>query len=248
MKFCKDSFAGENQPPNPECDGGCQRKIEIKNQMYLIDALELSPSKLSEGEYLRHAVAITEAVILVYDVRSRDSFNLIPELHQQIQEALVLDQRSHYGMILVGNKADDDNDEGEDEHEEEEKGYGIRRSRPRRRQQHRMVTEGEGYELACRLGGGGPARCAFRETSARTGENVENLFALLGTELLALRWLTQQRQEQEADMLAGMGQTDGSDRADKPARKLAKWRVWARGRFRRASEDAERKVSVGGAV
>ncbi|KAI8953474.1 P-loop containing nucleoside triphosphate hydrolase protein [Xylaria longipes] len=223
-RFCKGSFTGEGQPPNPEYERGCQRRIKIKDQTYVVDALELAPEHLSEGQYLRHAVAITEAVVLIYDVRSRDSFTLIQELHQRIQEALLQDQRQHYAMILVGNKADG----GEDGKEEN----------------YRVVTEGEGYELACNIGYS-RTRCAFRETSARTGENVDGVFVLLGTELLKSRRLTQQRQEQaEAEAIAimrAMSEADGYD-VDRSPKREAKWRLWTR--FRRASEDATRKVAV----
>ncbi|KAI1751681.1 P-loop containing nucleoside triphosphate hydrolase protein [Xylaria castorea] len=223
-RFCKGSFAGEGQPPNPEHERGCQRRIEIKDQTYMVDALELAPDHLSEGQYLQHAVAITEAAILIYDVRSRDSFALIQELHERIQEALLQNQRQHYALILVGNKADG----GEDGKEEN----------------YRVVTEGEGYELACNIGYG-RTRCAFRETSARTGENVDSLFVLLGTELLKLRRLAQQRQEQaEAEdiaLLRALSEANGYG-VDKSPKREAKWRVWTR--FRRASEDATRKVAV----
>ena len=171
-------FAGEGQPANSEYERGCQRKIEIKDQTYVVDALELEPSQLSEGHYLRHAVAITEAAILTYDVRSRDSFVMAQELYQRIQEALVVDERQYYSVVLAGNKADGDEGNGES---------------------HRVVTEGEGYELACHFGGG-RTRCAFRETWARSGENVNTLFMLLGTELLKLRQLAQQCQEQAEDV------------------------------------------------
>ncbi|KAI3322447.1 P-loop containing nucleoside triphosphate hydrolase protein [Xylariaceae sp. AK1471] len=223
-RFCKGSFTGEGQPPNPDYEQGCQRKIEIKDQVYKIDALELAPSHLFEGQYLRHAVAITQAAVLTYDVRSRESFVLIQELHQRIQEALVADKRQHYGLVLVGNKADGDEDNKEES--------------------RRMVTEGEGYELACGLNGG-RTRCAFRETSARSGENVESVFVLLGTELLKLRRLTQQRREQAEDLarMEAMGRGDGKD-LDASPKKVAKWRVWARPWFRRASQDAGEKAAV----
>ncbi|KAI0879109.1 P-loop containing nucleoside triphosphate hydrolase protein [Hypoxylon argillaceum] len=220
-RLCKGNFTGEGQPANPEYERGCQRKIEIKGQTYTVDALELAPSQLSEGQHLRHAVAITEAVVLIYDVQSRDSFAQVQELHRRIEEALVLDERHDYGLILVGNKADGDEDSKEDS--------------------HRVVTEGEGYELACNLGGG-RTRCAFRETSARTGENVDSLFVLVGTELLKLRQLRQQRRE-EAEEAARMRQANGHDLGKSP-KKTAKWRFWARNRFRRASEDAARKAVV----
>ncbi|KAI0456920.1 P-loop containing nucleoside triphosphate hydrolase protein [Xylaria acuta] len=223
-RFCKGSFTGEGQPPNPECERGCQRRIEIKDQTYVVDALELAPDQLSEGHYLRHAVAITEAVVLIYDVRSRDSFTLIQELYQRIQKALLQDQRQHYALILVGNKADGGGDGKEEK--------------------YRVVTEGEGYELARNIGYG-KTRCAFRETSARTGENVDGLFVLIGTELLKLRQLAQQRQEQaEAEDIAimrAMSEASGYD-VNKSPKREAKWRVWTR--FRRASEEATRKIAV----
>ncbi|KAI2640019.1 P-loop containing nucleoside triphosphate hydrolase protein [Xylaria nigripes] len=217
-RICNGTFTGEDQPPNPEFERGCQRRIEIKDQSYIVEALELEPSQLVEKQCLRHAIAITEAAILTYDVRSRDSFALIQDLHRRIQEVLVEDKRQHFGLILVGNKADSD-DEDEDS--------------------RREVTEAEGYELARNLGGG-RSRCAFRETSARTGENVDELFVLLGTELLKLRRLSQQRRERAEELAMVLGQT--SQDADGSASKVAKWRVWARPWFRRASDDAAREV------
>ncbi|KAI0538201.1 P-loop containing nucleoside triphosphate hydrolase protein [Xylaria digitata] len=220
-RFYKDSFAGEGEPPDPECERGCQHRIDIKGQTYVVDALELAPSQLSEGHYLRNAVVITEAAVLVYDVRSRDSFALVRELYQQIQEALVADERQHYYIVLAGNKADGDDDSSGDS--------------------YRMVTEGEGYELACSLGGG-RTRCAFRETSARTGENVDGLFLLLGTELLKLRQLAEQYQEQaEYSSVEDMEQANDYSLNRSPER-ATKWRVWRL--VRRAFGDSTRKTTV----
>lgn len=223
-RFCKDTFTGGGQPSRPEYERGCQRTIEIKGQTYAVDALELAPSQLSEEQHLRHAVAITEAVVLVYDVRSRDSFVQVQELHQRIQEALLLDERPHYGLVLVGNKADGDE-------------YG-----PDDGESCRVVTEAEGYELACSLSGG-RSRCAFRETSAQTGENVDSLFAMLGAELLRLRQLARQRREEAEEIarMEAMGRASGDD-SDKSPKKAAKWRFWARSRSRRVSDDAARKT------
>ncbi|KAI0812017.1 P-loop containing nucleoside triphosphate hydrolase protein [Xylaria sp. FL0064] len=220
-RFCKGIFAGEGQPANPEYERGCQRKIEIKDQTYVVDALELAPSQLSEGHYLRHAVAITEAAVLTYDVRSRDSFVLAQELYQRIQEALVVDERQYYSLILAGNKADGD---------EESRGDNCR-----------MVTEGEGYELACHFGGG-RTRCAFRETSARTGENVDTLFMLLGTELLKLRQLAQQCREQPDDIPEVAIEESNGYGLNKTPRKVPRWRVWSL--VRRAFGSAARKTAI----
>ncbi|KAK5628575.1 hypothetical protein RRF57_004290 [Xylaria bambusicola] len=214
-------FAGEGQPANPEYERGCQRKIEIKEKTYIVDALELEPSQLSEGHYLRHAVAITEAAVLTYDVRSRESFALAQELYQRIQEALVVDERQYYSMVLAGNKADGDEDN--------------------RGESYRMVTEGEGYELACHFGGG-RTRCAFRETSARTGENVHTLFMLLGTELIKLRQLAQQCQEQADDVPEDDAQQINGYSASKPHKKCTRLRVSYL--VRRAFGSAARKTAI----
>ncbi|KAI0196982.1 P-loop containing nucleoside triphosphate hydrolase protein [Astrocystis sublimbata] len=224
-RFSEGSFTSEGQPSNRERESGCQHTLEIKDQTYVVDALELAPDQLFEEQYLQHAVAITEAVVLIYDVRSRDSFNLVLKLHGKIREALFQGKREHYGMMLVGNKADG----GESEKE------GT----------CRVVSEGEGYELACNIGYG-RTRCAFREASARTGENVDGIFTLLGTELLRSRRVAQQRQEQaEAEHLAilrAMSEADVYEAEELP-RKVAKWQVW-RKCFRRASEDIERKTAT----
>ncbi|RWA08123.1 hypothetical protein EKO27_g6975 [Xylaria grammica] len=204
-RFCKDSFPGEGQPPDPEYERGCQRRIEIKDQTYVVDALELAPSQLSEGHYLRHAVAITEAAVLTYDVRSRDSFALVQELHQRIQEALVADERQHYYIVLAGNKADGDDEDSSGDSD-------------------RIVSEGEG------------------ETSARTGYNVDGLFLLLGTELLKLRQLTEQCQQEPGYVSSeAVGQTNGYT-LDKSPKKATKRRVW--GLFRRAFGDVARKAAI----
>ncbi|KAI8633746.1 P-loop containing nucleoside triphosphate hydrolase protein [Xylariaceae sp. FL1651] len=221
--LCGGSFIGEGRPPNPDYEHGCRHKIQIGEQTYMIDALELAPNQLPREQYLRHAVAITEAAVLMYDIRSRDSFALIQQMHRRIQEALAVDKRQHYGLILVGNKADA-NKENKD---------GDRR----------MVTEAEGYRLAGSLGGG-TTRCAFHETSARTGENVDRVFMQLGSELLRLRWLKQQRQEQADDFARSKAMGGGNGRRINGSQKrAAKWRVWARPWFRRSSEEGARKAA-----
>ncbi|KAI1438410.1 P-loop containing nucleoside triphosphate hydrolase protein [Xylaria sp. CBS 124048] len=205
-RLCNGGFTGEGQPHNLDHERGCQRRIEIKGQSYIVDALELAPSQLSESQCLQHAVGMTEAAILTYDIRSRDSFDIIQDLYRRIEETLAVDKRQHYGFILIGNKADDD--EAEDEN-----------------MSPRMVTEAEGYELARTLGEG-RTRCAFRETSARTGHNVDGLFVLLATELLKLRRLSQERRARAEELArrVAMGQVpaQGSDN------KVVKWRIWAR--------------------
>ncbi|KAI1357956.1 P-loop containing nucleoside triphosphate hydrolase protein [Xylaria arbuscula] len=220
-RFCKDMFAGEGQPADSEYERGCQRKIQIQDQIYVVDALELEPSQLSEGHYLRHAVAITEAAVLTYDVRSRDSFILARELYHKIQEALIVDERQYYSMVLAGNKADENEDD--------------------RAESNRVVTEGEGYELACHFGGG-RTRCAFRETSARTGENVNTLFMLLGTELLKLRQLAQQFQEQIDDVPENDGEQPNSYDMSKSHRKSPTLRVLSL--IRRAFRSPGRKGAI----
>ncbi|KAI0395407.1 P-loop containing nucleoside triphosphate hydrolase protein [Xylariaceae sp. FL0594] len=223
-RFCRGSFAGEGEPPNPQHERGCQRKIDLEGRLYKVDVLELAPSQLTEGQSLRHAVAITEAVILMYDVRSRDSFALVREQHCRILEALAVDRRQHYGLVLVGNKADNN--------EDDEKG------------RLRMVTEVEGYELAHALAGHWH-RCAFLETSAKTGENVDKIFATLGSDLLELRKLTQQKREQAEELarIAALTDVDGEGLEEAPKR-LPKWRVWSGPWFRRVSGEMAKKAAM----
>ncbi|KAI1817379.1 P-loop containing nucleoside triphosphate hydrolase protein [Poronia punctata] len=221
-RFRRGSFAGEGQPPNIEEEYGCRHRIEIQDRIYKVDVLELAPSQLAEGNLLQHAVAITEAAVLMYDVRSRESFLLAQDLHYRIQQVLETDERQYYGIILVGNKAD-----GEDEMD------------------YREVTEGEGYELARSIGLG-PHRCLFRETSANTGENVDGVFVSLGAELLRLRRLAQERREEaevELARMAATAETDSQD-LDVSPKRAAKWRLWSQTWRRRTSREPTMKRTV----
>ncbi|KAI1085280.1 P-loop containing nucleoside triphosphate hydrolase protein [Whalleya microplaca] len=82
--------------------------------------------------------------------------------------------------------------------------------------EQREVPWAEGYKLAHSF----RLRCAFIETSAKTGENIHRLFPQLGKEVLELRWVTQQRKE-EAEKVAATS-------SHCPEKRMAKWKSWTR--------------------
>lgn len=182
--------------------------MRVEDRVYILDALELPPEHLSSEERLRQAVRITEAAVLVYDVRSRASFDLARTVHRLVRDAV--GEARAYGLALVGSHADC-GDEA------------------------REVSWAEGSGLAAGFGCG-----LFLETSARTGENVDELFARLGEEALRLRWLNYQRREQAERLSAATLEEDAVGKTS-PVKRLARWRSWARPWFQRRL--GERKMS-----
>ncbi|CAJ2503289.1 Uu.00g106830.m01.CDS01 [Anthostomella pinea] len=211
-RFCQGASTGKSNPsPNPDYERGCRRRVRIEEETYVVDALELPSQHLLNEHYVQQAANITEAAALVYDVGSRDSFEVLQGIFDTIRETV---GKREYGLILIGNKSDSDADDDA-----------------------RQVPWAEGYKLAqsqIKL------RCMFLETSARTGENVDKLFPQLGKEVLRLRRLVQQRrvqQQQHQQLLAEQGDTEGME-ADliQGKRSLPKWKAWTRPWLRRKSE------------
>jgi GTPase SAR1 family protein len=135
------------------------------------------PSKqISSNPMLEQALAITEAAVLVYDVRDPESLTLTRGLADFIREYLrEAGAGRHYGLLLVGNKSDVDEEE-------------------------RQVSWAEGSEVAAgfRLPSG--SICAFIEVSAKTGANVDKVFPTLAREIVKLKRLNQQRRERAERM------------------------------------------------
>ncbi|KAI0842479.1 P-loop containing nucleoside triphosphate hydrolase protein [Hypoxylon sp. FL0890] len=214
-RFCHGTFTTEDHPPDPakqtiEQERDYQHTMLIEDKPYILNALELPSTHLSSAEHLKQAVQITEAAVLVYDVKSRASFALISDIYNRIHE--LVDGTRRYGLILVGNKSDyEDGDKDEDE--------------------EREVSWVEGYRIGC----------TFIETSAKTGENVDEVFTQLGREVLKLRWLSRQERE-EIERPSTEVQRSSLDA--EPARRLARWRSWARPWFRRRERERERKFSA----
>ncbi|KAI2624983.1 P-loop containing nucleoside triphosphate hydrolase protein [Hypoxylon sp. NC1633] len=212
-KFCHGAFAkdaGREASPDGR-EKGCRRTMKIGDQVYVLSALELPARDLLNQERFRHAVEITEAAVLVYDVESRASFGLLQHVHDAIYDVVGDDPERGYGLSLVGNNSDCD-------------------------EERRQVSWAEGRDLAAsfRLG------CAFLETSARTGDNVDKLFHMLGREVLKLRWFGRQRREHqgaETPGAVGKGPANVS-----PVRRMARWTSWTRPWLRRSLRD--RKVSA----
>ncbi|KAI1416168.1 P-loop containing nucleoside triphosphate hydrolase protein [Hypoxylon sp. FL1857] len=93
----------------------------------------------------------------------------------------------------------------------------------------REVSWAEGYKIGC----------TFTETSAKTGENIDDVFTQLGREVLKLRWLTRQEREGIERPSTDIQQCS-SDVS--PSNRIARWRSWARPWFHRRAR--ERKCSA----
>lgn len=125
---------------------------------------------------LEQALAITEAAVLVYDVRDAESLTLARGLADFVRDYISAGagaRRDYYGLMLVGNKSDADDEE-------------------------RQVSWAEGSKTAAgfRLPSSPGGGCAFVEVSAKTGDNVDKVFPSLAREIVKLRRLGEQRREQ----------------------------------------------------
>ncbi|XXH03681.1 isocitrate lyase 1 [Hypoxylon texense] len=110
-RFCHGTFTGEDRPSDTDDDDegrGYRHKMRVEDQVYILDALELPPEHLSSEDRFRQAVQITEAAVLVYDVQSRASFDLIQAVHHLIRD--VVGETRAYGLTLVGTHSDCDDE------------------------------------------------------------------------------------------------------------------------------------------
>lgn len=85
--------------------------MRIEGETYTLNALELPSRDLSDEERLKKAVEITEAVVLVYNVKSRTSFDILQGIHDFVYE-MIRETRT-YGLILVGSNSDCEDEERE---------------------------------------------------------------------------------------------------------------------------------------
>ncbi|KAI1136160.1 P-loop containing nucleoside triphosphate hydrolase protein [Hypoxylon sp. FL0543] len=208
-RFCHGTFAVEDRPPDvseqdvdEESERDYRHSMMVEDKTYILNILELPSSHLSSDERLSQAVQITEAAVLVYDVKSRASFNLALGVYNRIHE--MVEGRRRYGLILVGNKSECEDDE-------------------------REVPWADGYRTGC----------TYIETSAKTGENIDEAFCRLGQEVLKLRWLTRQQRE---DIERPSTDIQQSSLEASPLKRVARWRSWARPWFNRRA--GERKFSA----
>lgn len=168
----------------------------------MIDALEMPSKHLSSNPMLEQALNITEAAVLVYDVADQQSLTLAKGLAEFVRDSV---GNREYALVLVGNKSDVDDED-------------------------RAVS----WALASKTAAGlklSSSTCAFTEVSAKTGENVANVFPLLGKEVLRLKFLGQQRFEQDRmEKMLRQGQSAPSLPAK---RKLGLWKSLTTPFFRR---------------
>ncbi|KAK3325445.1 P-loop containing nucleoside triphosphate hydrolase protein [Apodospora peruviana] len=213
-RFAQGTFPGEGEPPDPFYERGCRHRIELdaslsvpgpiaiqtpaqiaaavgasqqkKNDIYVVDALEMPSRHLPSNPMLEQALNITEAGVLVYDVRDPKSLQLCLGIAEFVREYLNAfnynnnnnDDNSkklkrRFPLILVGNKSDVDDE------------------------QDRAVSWAEGAKAASVMGSASSpgGQCPFVEVSAKTGDNIDVIFPRLARDILKLKWLSQQQQQ-----------------------------------------------------
>jgi GTPase SAR1 family protein len=212
------------------------------------------PSRhLSSNPLLEQAVAITEAAVLMYDVRDRDSFRLATRLAEFVRETTSgmgsgpnsTGMRREYGLMLVGNKADSDGEDGERQVSwaEGRKAAMVLSRAAAAGGVHtihgRMVLSTSTVNVVADANSpGAPAGavetgCAFLEVSAKTGENVDNIFTHMARDVIRLRLLNQQRRE-EAERMMRMRQGLKTPGAETAKRRLGFWKTLTTPFFKRA--------------
>ncbi|KAI1105130.1 P-loop containing nucleoside triphosphate hydrolase protein [Jackrogersella minutella] len=115
-RFCHGTFVEEAQEDDPpsypdEQERGYRHSIKMEDQTYIVNALELPYEHLSDEERFKQAVQITEAAVLVYDVKSRASFSTVSEIHNHIHDTM--EEPRMYSLILVGSNSDCEDEERE---------------------------------------------------------------------------------------------------------------------------------------
>ncbi|KAI0387100.1 P-loop containing nucleoside triphosphate hydrolase protein [Hypomontagnella monticulosa] len=103
-KFCHGTTVEEGSPDSDEQERAYCHKMDINEETYVLNALELPHQHVSGDDQLKQAVQITEAAVLVYDIRSRTSFISAQEIYSRIED-MVQDNRL-YGLALVGTNSD----------------------------------------------------------------------------------------------------------------------------------------------
>ncbi|KAK0613481.1 P-loop containing nucleoside triphosphate hydrolase protein [Immersiella caudata] len=222
-QFGTNTFHPSLLPPDPFYERGCRHPIDLDGTPYTIDALEMPSKHLLSNPMLEQALAITEAAILIYDVRDPTTLSLAEGIADFMRETLIsptATSQRDYALLLVGNKSD---------------------APPADRQ----IPWSAGSKAAAGIRvpsttspGGTSTGCAFLEVSAKTGENVEQIFPAVGREILRLKRLGQQRREKE-EMLArearerqAKAQTVGQG----ARKKMGLWRILF---FRRSGEQQQ---------
>ncbi|KAI0019225.1 P-loop containing nucleoside triphosphate hydrolase protein [Xylariomycetidae sp. FL0641] len=109
-RICQGTFGGDDGQPHPNYERGCHHRIQVDDKPCVVDVLELSADQAIDSRYVRKATNITEAAILVYDTRSRESFRLLRTFHDLVLAAL---DKREYCLMLIGTKADGDDEKRE---------------------------------------------------------------------------------------------------------------------------------------
>lgn len=230
-QFGNGTFRGEGEPPDPFYERGCRHPIDIDGQTYIVDALEMPSKHLLSNPMLEQALGITEAAVLVYDVRDPASLRLVEGIAEFMRDSLSTLSPPHtsreYGLMLVGNKSDvDDTDR-------QVSWAGGSKSASAIRVPSLALSASLGTTVTA-------AGCPFLEVSAKSGDNIDKIFPQMGREILKLKNLAQQQREQ-AERVAKQQQMMISSQMSKPGKRKGGglWRMLSTPFFRRQGQQQQ---------
>ena len=219
----------------------------------MVDALEMPSKHLLSNPMLEQALGITEAAVLIYDVRDPASLRLVEGIADFMRESISHTSSTstsagrEYALMLVGNKSDVD-----DEERAVPWAQGSKAAAAIRIPSSLNLPVGNANSTAANgvvgamngtTAGMSPigmnlngAGCAFLEVSAKTGDNVDKIFPAVAREIMRLKRLSQQRREQ-AERQARQQQAERAAAAAAAAgtvrKKLGLWKILSTPFFRR---------------
>jgi GTPase KRas protein len=133
----------------------CEKQVEIDGRMSMMNILDMD-GQAEYNEMREQHMRTGEGFLLVYSIPSRESFDQIRIIYDQIQQVKQAHPQYEFGgmpaILIVGNKCDRPGYEWE-------------------------VSDKEGRDFATRLG------VPFMLTSALTGYNVDDAFCGLAMEV-----------------------------------------------------------------
>jgi len=111
-QFAQGGTAAASNSSKPTTTSSCRRPLTVDGRTHTIDALEMPSDHLHTGgnddndddPMLAHALAITEAAILVYDVRDPPSLQRALAIAALVRDTVM--PTREYALVLVGNKRD----------------------------------------------------------------------------------------------------------------------------------------------
>ncbi|KAI1865862.1 uncharacterized protein JN550_008120 [Neoarthrinium moseri] len=109
-KFRTDDLPSAPVKRDDHLETSCRHQIQVDGLYYTVEALEYPSRDLLSDPQLSHAIDVTEAAVLMYDIKNRDSLQLVKGIYELVRDTVGV---SDYGLLLLGNKSDCEDDERE---------------------------------------------------------------------------------------------------------------------------------------